>query len=38
MFWDGLNDAGRKAGSGTYLIKLSLDGKVVATRRTMLIR
>jgi hypothetical protein len=38
MFWDGLNDAGRKAGSGTYLIKLSIDGKVVATRRTMLIR
>ena len=38
MFWDGLNDAGRKAGSGTYIIKLSLDGKVVATHRTMLIR
>jgi hypothetical protein len=38
MFWDGMNDSGRKAGSGTYLIKLSLDGKVVATRRTMLVR
>jgi len=38
MFWDGLSESGRKVGSGTYLIKLSLDGKVVASRRATLIR
>ena len=37
-FWDGRTEGGQKAGSGTYVIKLSLDGKVVATRRTTLIR
>ena len=38
MFWNGLNDSGRKVGSGTYIIKLSLDGKVVATHRTTMVR
>jgi len=38
MFWDGRNAAGRKVGSGAFFIRLSLDGKVVATRRATLVR
>jgi hypothetical protein len=38
MFWDGRGQSGQKLGSGVYMIKLAVNGKVVATRRATLVR
>jgi flagellar hook assembly protein FlgD len=38
MFWDGRGQSGQKLGSGVYMIKLAINGKVVATRRATLVR
>jgi hypothetical protein len=38
MLWDGRSDAGARLGSGTYFIKLSVDGKLVATRKAAIIK
>ncbi len=38
MLWDGRDDAGARLGSGTYFIKLVVDGKIVATRKAAIIK
>jgi hypothetical protein len=38
QMWDGRSDAGKRLGSGTYFIKLAVDGKTVATRKATIIR
>ena len=38
LIWDGRNESGFRLGSGPYFYRLVVDGEVVSTRRTMLIR
>jgi hypothetical protein len=38
VLWDGRTDSGRRLGSGTYFIKLTVDGVSLATRKAVLIR
>jgi hypothetical protein len=38
MLWDGRDDIGHRLGSGAYFIKLSVDGKIIATKKAMLVR
>jgi hypothetical protein len=38
MYWDGRNDAGRKLSSGTYFIKLTVDGQAAGSHRTTIIK
>jgi hypothetical protein len=38
QMWDGRSDAGKRLDSGTYIIKLAIEGKAVATRKVTLIK
>ena len=34
--WDGLDESGRRAGAGVYLVRLLVDGRLAGTRRVVL--
>lgn len=36
--WDGMNDFGRLLGSGLYFLSLEMEGKIVETKKMMLVR
>jgi hypothetical protein len=38
VLWDGRDDSGHRLASGTYFVKLAVDGKVLATEKAILIK
>lgn len=38
LIWDGCDNSGNKLGSGIYFMRMQLDGKVVATRKMIMVR
>jgi len=38
MMWDGRDNIGRRMGSGTYFVKLAIDGRIVSSHKATVIR